>query len=221
VLRRGNIAITGSIYQRVDQRRMSRGGWWMRRRGLWIVIVGMAVLGTACSGSSASPPPAGSPLKSSTPPATIPRSPSPQPTPSDSPPAAAHEDGRYFGSIKSVDLSGDSSSVVFDLAYFLTGDEGKKAAIEDGFIKKGEGLDNDYYIRNNNPLLRTLSLSAGASVEIVDWARCCESITGDLQAFADSFSPEMSGSGYRGPSSPYWITLQGGRIVLVEEQYLP
>jgi hypothetical protein len=195
----------------------------MRRRGLWIAIVGMAVLGTACSGSSASTPPAaGSPLKSSTPPATSPRSPSPEPTPpSDSAAAAALEDGRYFGYIKTVDLSGDSSSIVFDLAYFLMGDEGTKAAIEDGYIRKGEGLDNDYYIRNNNPLLRTLSLSAGASLEVVDWAHCCESVTGDLQAFADSFGPEMSGSAYRGPSSPYWITIEGGRIVLVEEQYLP
>ena len=120
-----------------------------------------------------------------------------------------------------MDLSGGSSSIVFDLAYFLTGDEGTKAAIEDGYIKNGEGLDNDYYIRNNNPLLRTLSLSAGASVEIVDWAHCCESTTGDLQAFADSFSHEMSGSNYRGPSSPYWITIQGGGIIIVEEQYLP
>ena len=41
-----------------------------------------------------------------------------------------------------------------DYAEMLSGEEAKQAAIEDGLIKPGEDLDNDYYIRNQNPKKR-------------------------------------------------------------------
>jgi len=122
-----------------------------------------------------------------------------------------------FGFIKSVDVG--SHTLVFDLAQLLTGDAAVQAAIEDGVIKPGEVLDNDYYIRNRNTLLRTVPFVPDVDIELVDWANCCETPkTGDLEAFAEGFaSPDAV---YHGGLSPYWLTIHDGTIEKIEEQYI-
>jgi hypothetical protein len=132
------------------------------------------------------------------------------------------EDGRHFGYILEIDIEGDPPSIAFDLAEFLTGEEANEAAVEDGVISEGETVPNDYYIRNRNPMLRTLSLALDVSITVVNWENCCESIPGELEPFVQAFSAKDPPLGiYRGTYSPYWLTVQGGRIVAIEEQYLP
>lgn len=132
------------------------------------------------------------------------------------------EDGRHFGYILEIDIETEPNSVLFDLAEFLTGEEANEAAVEDGVIAEGESVPNDYYIRNRNPMLRTLSLASEVSITVVNWESCCDSIPGELQAFAGAFSAKDPPQGiYRGTYSPYWLTVRGGRIVTIEEQYLP
>jgi hypothetical protein len=131
---------------------------------------------------------------------------------------AALEDGRHFGFIMSIDASG--SAMVFDLALFLTGDAANQAAIEDGVIQPGETIDNDYYIRNNNTKLRDLVLSPDVQIVLVNWPNCCETtVSGALADFAASFTTPTDV--YHGAQSPYWLTVDGGVVTKIEEQYLP
>lgn len=136
----------------------------------------------------------------------------------------AIEDGRHFGWVRSVDLGG--ATLEFDRAEFLTGDEANEAAEEDGVVSPGEGVPNDYYIRNPDTSTVTIRLGLAPGIEpelvVVDWGNCCESTSGELEPWAESFDdPEYDGGAYRGDGSPYWVTVVGRAVVKVEEQYLP
>lgn len=131
------------------------------------------------------------------------------------------EDGRHFGFIQTLDEAG---LMAFDLAYFLTGDEATQAAIEHG---DEAPPPNDYYIVNDNPRLRTLTIAPDVAIVLLDWNRCCDhTISPDLATFAQVISAgddlvEIDGQTYYGRLSPYWITVQGGEVTMIEEQYLP
>jgi hypothetical protein len=173
----------------------------------------------ASSGGPPSPPPSTA-IASPTAPPPSPSSPSPTATasPSGSTLAAALEDGRHFGFIQSVDAG--APAMVFDLAEFLTGDAANQAAIEDGVIQPGQTIDNDYYIRNRNPRLRDLVLTPDVQIILVNWPNCCETtVNGVLSDFAASFT--TPDDVYHGPQSPYWLTVDGGLVTKIEEQYLP
>lgn len=136
-------------------------------------------------------------------------------------PAPELEDGRHFGFVQSVDPAG--ASMVFDLAYFLTGEEANQASEAHG----GENpVPNDYYIVNDNPRLRTLSLSPDLRVLLVDWDHCCDRFVRiDLEDFAAAIAAEdpvtIDGRLFYGSLSPFWLTVQGGLVTKIEEQYLP
>jgi hypothetical protein len=135
--------------------------------------------------------------------------------------SAELEDGRHFGWIETIDPSG---SMTFDLAYFSTGDEANEAAAEHG---DETPVPNDYYIVNDNPKLRTLGVSPDAEIRVFDWNRCCDRhVSLDMETFADVMvNPdgfvEQDGRLYYGQASPYWITVDGGVVTEIEEQYLP
>jgi hypothetical protein len=110
---------------------------------------------------------------------------------------------------------------VFDLAEFLTGEVAEQAAREDGVVGEDDSLPNDYYIRNRNSRLRTLVLDDDLEITVVDWDHCCGTIEGDLALFAAAFVQDDPQGTYRGSRSPYWLTVAQGRVVQIEEQYLP
>jgi hypothetical protein len=145
-------------------------------------------------------------------------SPSPSPTASALP--AELDDGRHFGFVRSVDA--EAGTFVYDLAEFLTGEEANQAAVEDGAIEEGDSVPNDYYIRNQNPRLRTLTLAEDARIQILDWAHCCdEFLDAELESFAQGFEEDDPTGTYRGETSPYWVTVEDGVVTQIQEQYLP
>jgi hypothetical protein len=130
------------------------------------------------------------------------------------------EDGEHFGFVEEVDASG--GNLVLDLAYFLSGEAANEAAAERG---DEVPVPNDYYIVNDNPRLRTLTLADDLKLSLLDWNRCCdERFEGDLDTFAQAIDEgqlEADGYLYQGPLSPYWLTVENGEVVRIEEQYLP
>jgi hypothetical protein len=188
-----------------------------RRPAAWVMaaIVSL-ILAAACDGSEPSARPTASPSTPTPTTATLPPA-SPSPSPTD----AALEDGEHFGYIQSMDVEGSPQTLVFDLAEFLQGEAANEAAREDGVIGEGESVPNDYYIRNRNPRLRTLVLDDEVRITVVDWDHCCETIRGDPALFATAFGEATHTGTYRGAASPYWLTVVGGRVVAIEEQYLP
>lgn len=132
-------------------------------------------------------------------------------TPGTTTAGAALEDGRHFGFLQSLDLGG--RTIAFDLAEFYTGDEANAEALADGVISEGESVDDDYYIRNVNPLVRVVPLGSDVGVLIVDCSGSGCVTTGgvleDLQALAET------------RPVPVWIQVDSGGVVAIEEQYQP
>lgn len=166
----------------------------MSKRTLLVIAWSMAMLGPACAN-------AGSESAIGT-------------------PSPVLEDGRHFGYIESVDIRTLPGTMAFDLALFLTGDEANQAAAEHG---DETPVPNDYYIVNDNPRLRTLVVSSDIRIQLLDWRHCCDRLfSADPDRFQDSFSLTKYPAGnYKGKFSTYWLTVNGGVVTAIEEQYLP
>lgn len=138
------------------------------------------------------------------------------------PSTALLEDGRHFGFIKEFIQSEDGTQLVVDIAEFLTGEEADRAAAQAGAIEEGEQVPNDYFIRNENPLLRTLAIAPGPQITLSTWDRhnIPTEKTVDLRTLIrifeepDDWEESVSRSGY-------WLTLEDQTIVVLEEQYVP
>ncbi len=125
-------------------------------------------------------------------------------------------------------MSGDlRPALIVDYAEFLSGDAAVQAAIEDGELspdQADEGLPNDFYIRNNNPQLRTLPLDDEALIYLFDYT-----ITGefdyDLAGIGDLVQIMQSGDFspyyFSLDDYPVWLTIKDDTILQITPQYLP
>jgi len=135
-----------------------------------------------------------------------------------------------------------SGEVVADYLQFLSGEEAAQAAFEDGVIASvEEGMPNDYYIRNQNDLLRTLPVADDVLVMLLTSADGpIETVEVPMDEWLALFKPdgtpwdytvdevpswEEPPYGYYGASlaaTPYWLTLDAsGTVIQIEQQYLP
>jgi hypothetical protein len=133
-------------------------------------------------------------------------------------------DGRHFGYVRAVDPAAEPATIDFDVADFLRDQLADGAAVEDGVIRPGEPVPNDYYIRNDDESVETLELSPQVKVTHVQCpTSCTEGLRGDFAAFAASFehTGQTLNDEYRGAESQYWVTLADGEVVAIDEQYLP
>ena len=132
-------------------------------------------------------------------------------------PAVGSKDFGYFPAVESK----TPPVLEFDRALFLTGAAADKASAAHG----GESpVPNDYYIVNDNKLLRRLALSPDAkvvgSLQLNSFVTTGDSTNEpkahtvkDLLAFLESDG---------GPRTPWHITYgAGGKVSRVEEQYVP
>jgi hypothetical protein len=183
---------------------------------LVVVAVAMGLQGGENKVSSTSPShsaPAGT-VSIQTEPTT-----SPAPTEPASPtPNAQLEDGRHFGYIKRVDFQ--TSTVVFDLAYLLKGEKANEAAAAHGYETP---VDNDYFIVNDNPRLRTLTMSPHVQILLLNWNRCCNTFfQANRRRFEASFKiKHFTGGNYQGTYGSYWLTVENGAVVKIQNQYQP
>jgi hypothetical protein len=107
---------------------------------------------------------------------------------------------------------------VLDLAVWFTDQEAIEAALEDGVPREDAGI-NGYYIRNESPRWRILSIAPDASVVLTTYpvADPAHPVEVTLDRFAELFG---SSEGYL-PLSPYWLTIRNGVVVTIEEQFVP
>jgi hypothetical protein len=124
--------------------------------------------------------------------------------------AAQLGNGRHPVLLERVAVAG--RTVTVDLVQWFTGDAATKAAAEDG---KESSPPNDYYIRNVNPRLRTLPVATDARLTLT---RQTLGQGGDATAGVAVDLARLADSGRR---HLFWATVHGGRIVRLEEQYLP
>jgi hypothetical protein len=113
---------------------------------------------------------------------------------------------RAGGFIKRAYEEGGGRKIDIDYADFLTGEEAERAAAD-----AGDEVNNDYYIRNVNPKVRTFSVSA-ASFELPEGDPSSPQI-GDWDDFS-AYTAER-------PFVFFWIERVGTDVVLIEGQWVP
>jgi hypothetical protein len=124
-------------------------------------------------------------------------------------------DDRYF--VKpSATVAGedDSPELSFEVAEFLTGAEATAAA-----EAAGESAASGYYIVNEDTQPDRLPFAQDVRVKYFPIGSCCDPVKGDLDAWIRGL--HGAENSYAGSSSWWWITVRDGRIVAIEEQYLP
>ncbi len=118
--------------------------------------------------------------------------------------------GRYFGYIKSVDLEGSPASIVFDEAQFLDGEAANEASAAHG---DEVPVSNDVYVVNDDPTVRTLTVSDDARFLLLGPGyACCEGHPTDPGQLTNERVAHAWG---------YWVTLRDGKVVEIEEQWHP
>jgi hypothetical protein len=131
------------------------------------------------------------------------------------------QDGRYVTFIRSaVD---DGASLDFDLAVWFTGNEANIAASVDG--ETDIPVPNDYYIHNADPT--TLSLPVDDEVVVTsvwydyDTDPDLENDIITYQEFLNVIQSDDAGVQSALRTSPWWVTVEDGKIVALDEQYVP
>lgn len=149
-------------------------------------------------------------------PASPTETPTGSPSLSVSPRPGVIEDGRHFVFVTDVArLEDGSATVTFDLAYFLTGEEGEASA-----AAHGDEFVDGFYIENDNPRLRRLPLAADVRIRYIIAERCCELEDGDLDTWLETALGADSPV-FAGEHAAWWLTVRGGLITRIEQQYLP
>lgn len=150
---------------------------------------------------------------------TFPRFPENSKVPSGDGPLAS---GEYFGYLKSIDLT--TGDVTFDIAQWLSGDAANKAAVEDGVIEEGDGVPNDYYVRNNSKRLRSIVMREDTVITVARCAAECGQFTGSIAGLAASLKdtkPYNLDAPYRGQRAYYWLTVKDNVVQRIDEQFVP
>lgn len=140
--------------------------------------------------------------------------------PSEEPAGAKEADGRFFCFITSARWEGASPELTVDYAQMLTGDAAAAAAAAAG---EESPPPNDYYIVNENPRLRTFPADSTMKVRMTTSISEGSKPGGYNMPFGEWFDAFSGMSGHFPAirTVPYWITVKGGIITGIEEQYLP
>lgn len=117
-------------------------------------------------------------------------------------------DGRWYGLIDAASPTG----IDFDLACFFTGDAAVAAAAEDG---EESPPPNDYHVRNVNDLLRAFEVDLDTPVTwYPDGGSPTDVVTVDYEQW-------LTDREARAFDLAVWITTAAGRVVEIEEQWVP
>ncbi len=122
-------------------------------------------------------------------------------------------DGRHPAYLTEVSVPERKATI--DVIQILSGQEAVDAFKRDN---PGESdLPNDYYIVNANKKLRTGTFAPEATVKLVKLAQDSNADLNDatLQEM-DAYLKTVDRL-----AVPFWLTVAGGRITAIEEQYLP
>jgi hypothetical protein len=124
---------------------------------------------------------------------------------------------KAMGFVKRVWVDGGTRRLEIDYAEMLTGAAADAAAVEAGLISPGEHADNDYFIRNVNPALRTFAVSPGATF-FDDTGSSEVPIT--WEAFLGYWTGAPAEAAEK-RAGPWWIEREGASVVKVNRQFIP
>ena len=212
-----------------------------RRRNLLIVgaiVLALLVFGVGYAiGSGNGGSESASPTLAPSPTATHTRSPKPSPSGSESPsetespgesadPNPTAEplgdtlpDGRYFVRLNDLQGGEDGPPVVkYDLAYFLTGADADKAAKDRGLETP---VPDGYFIVNDSHRTRFVPLADSFGVRYIPEGNCCQPVKAHNAQFLGWLGETTQSDFPPKETSWWWITIAGGEVTKVEQQFLP
>ena len=137
------------------------------------------------------------------------------------PSPAVLEDGRH--PVFLTELDATDRTVTFDLIQFLTGPEAADAYAEDVPEDPDPGPPNDYWIRNESSELRTLPIAPDVTVSVIRLGESsgAEGVPWTLEELPDHLADQVGAPDGQLGWSPFWLTVEDGGVVAIEEQYLP
>jgi len=159
------------------------------------------------------PTPSDSPTLSATPTQT------PSPDPTAEPQNDTLADGRYF--VRLNDLQGGEAgppAVQYDLAYFLTGAAADQAAKDRG---QETPVPDGYFIVNDSHRMRVVALADPFSVKYIPEGNCCQPVKAHNASFLGWLGQTQQSDFPPKDTSWWWITIDGGQISKIEQQFLP
>jgi hypothetical protein len=135
--------------------------------------------------------------------------------------AAAGQLSQY-GHVDTLTRSGARFTLRFDPALWLNGVTANRAAIEDRAIRPGEGVPNDYYVRDETTKLLTYRVPADARVTVLDRRLRPFSITvTQLAGVVAGRNPTGRPLFDRTRALGYWILVDADRVLAIDQQYQP
>lgn len=156
--------------------------------------------------SPAAPSPAASPS---------PRAPSPTPAPSSSTDAQGRVvDGTDIGLLVGVDDEDGRAVLRLDRVVFLTGEAARAEA-----TRRGEPADTDYYVQNDNPLVRGYPVSQDVTVTLsvpLSGKDTTEPEQTDLDGLVKALGTQRDAGAFL-----FDLVVRGGVVVEVKHRYLP
>jgi len=140
------------------------------------------------------------------------------------PPASSEKN---MGYIKKVYTKSGKKFIDIDYLQWLTGADAEKAMREDGQCPKtGECIVFDgYYIRNQNPLIRTFEVAPDAEIRMMTLdsettGRVDENKLITFDELKTILTPQST-SQQRYEFTPFIVELSNNKIVKIVEQYIP
>lgn len=190
-----------------------------RRTAGTAALTVLAMISAGCGSSGGSAVPTTTPSVVTTTPAGTATAPTTAGPPASTAPSSGLDDGRHPVYVTGIDVP--SRTLTVDLIQFLTGDAARRAYAED-HPEDPEGPPNDYYIVNDNPRLRTIPVAAGVAVSVV-WlgGGGAESEEIEFGELPDYFAGNPDPGGPNLWFAPFWVTVQDGTVVSMEEQFIP
>ena len=116
-------------------------------------------------------------------------------------------DGLWYGEVDSF----DTDRIAFDLACWFSGDAATAAAAADG---EESPPPNDYYVRNENDLLRDLEVGADTPVLWYPSGDPNDFLEGTFTQWTDFLVD-------RGFALGIWVAIEDDVVVSIEEQWVP
>jgi hypothetical protein len=116
-------------------------------------------------------------------------------------------EGEWFGFVESTSASG----IEFDLACWFAGQAAIDAAAEDG---EESPPPNDYYVRNDNPTIRSLDVSSDTEVT---WYPTGDPASEAVVTF-EEWAEDVVGRGFM---FGVWLAVIDGEVFEIREQWVP
>ena len=139
------------------------------------------------------------------------------------PPGAPAGEVVVWGHVKSLALKGRRLELRFDPAWWLGGVTANRAAVEDKVIKPGEGVPNDYYIRDEDHRLLTYLVPANAHVTVITNPRLCSTAipVSELAEIVKGKNPKHRPLFDRHNGLGFWIRIATDTVRSIDQQYQP